>query len=169
MPRLRHPGARPPTWSSAFGGVWVRDVLLLDADRRPTSAALLGLGTLVVLAFVVAFVLGTQAPRASGGTAPRTAAAAPTGATGAGPAMASLRLDPVPALPDLRKGPARTRSPRPAQAAAPPPAPTAEPITTPTPAAPQLVQPPVAPSRPAPAAKPKPASSPAGEKFDSSG
>jgi hypothetical protein len=70
MPRfLRHPGGRLPTWSSAHGGVWVRDVLVLDADRRPTSAALLGLGTLVVLAFVVAFVLGTQAPRASGGTA----------------------------------------------------------------------------------------------------
>ena len=170
MPRfLRLPGARHPTSSSAHGGVWVGDVLILDADRRPTSAALLGLGTVVVLAFVVAFVLGTQAPRANGGTALQTAAAAATGTTGSGPATTSLRLDPVPALPDLRKGSARTRSPQPAQAAAPAPAPSTEPATTPTPAAPQPVQTPVTPSRPAPVAEPKPSPGPAVEKFDSSG
>ncbi|HYM57007.1 MAG TPA: hypothetical protein VES79_03510 [Solirubrobacteraceae bacterium] len=153
-------------------------MLLLDADRRPTSAALLGLGMLVALSFVIAFVLGTQAPRASGGTPPRTARAA-IGTTGAGPATTPLRLDPVPVLPDLRKKPLRTRSQRPAEAAAPSPAPTTEPVTTPTPAvptpavptpaAPQPAQPPVAPARPAPAAKPKPSSTPAREKFDSSG
>jgi hypothetical protein len=163
MPSLRLPGARPPTRPYVRPGVWVRDVLLLDAHRRPTPAALLGLGALVVLAFVAAFVLGTKAPPATRGTAPRTVHAAPL--------MTSLRLDPVPALPDLRPGPAPIRSAPPTQAATAPPtastAATIPPTTAPTPVAPQPVQPPVSPSPPPPVAKPKP--SPGGQEFDSSG
>jgi hypothetical protein len=159
MPVLRLPGAAR------------RPGLLLDAGRRPTSAALLGLGMLVLLAFVVAFVLGTSAQPA--------AVRPPAPATAAGSAMTSLRLDPVPALPDLRGGPAAA-TPAPAQPAAPPAATTAAPTATtvtpttvtptiPTPAATQPVQPPVTPSRPAPTPKPKPRPSPAGQPFDSSG
>jgi hypothetical protein len=175
MPRpVRLPGARLPTWSSAHGGLWVRDVLILDAERRPTSAALVGLGMLVVVAFVLAFVLGSQAPRASGGAAPRPAAAATTATTGAGPALTPLRLDPVPPLPDLGEAAGRTRSTRPARAAASPlpvPAATAEPTPTPTPtpAAPEAVQLPDVPTRPAPTATPKPSPTPTEEPFDSSG
>jgi outer membrane biosynthesis protein TonB len=168
MPRfVRLPGTRLPTWSSTQGGVWVRDVLVFDAELRPTRAALLGLGVLVVLAFVVAFVLSTQAPGASGRTAKRTPAAAATGTAGAGPAMTSLRLDPVRTLPDLQRS-TQTRSPQPAEIAAPSSTPTTEPTTTPTPAAERPVQSPATPT-PAAKPKPKPSPSPAGEQFDSSG
>ena len=167
---MRLPGARPPTPPVVRRSVWIGDVRLLDVDRRPTGAAILGLGALVVLAFVVAFVLGTRAPSATRHAAPRTVQA---------PITTSLRLDPVPALPDLRSPAPRIRSARPARAAAGTPRPTpvvtrTAPSPRPTPAAPRPVQQPVTPSRPAPVAKrpapvAKPKPNPAGQGFDSSG
>jgi hypothetical protein len=156
MSVLRLPRARSP-------------VLLLDADRSQASAGLLSVSLVVLLVFVVAFVAGTQSPRATvDPVLPSTSGVAPP-STAAGSVMTSLRLDPEPALPDLRKAkaPAGTKSPPPARAAAPPAAPATAPTTNPTPAAPQPVAPTVTPSRPVPAAKAKP--SPSGKPFDSSG
>jgi hypothetical protein len=160
MPVLKLPRARSP-------------VLLLGVDRRPTSAALWCVVVLVMLAFGVAFTLGTRAPQ---GTVGKAQGAPPARAPAAGSAMTSLRLDPVPALPSLRNEGAGRISPPPAKTAAAPPAPAAAPPTSPaspaprpvrTPAAVQPVQPQVTPSQPAPARKPQP--SPGGTPFDSSG
>jgi DNA polymerase III subunit gamma/tau len=146
-------------------------VLRLPGQRRPPAirGAVLWLGAIAMVVFVVAFAAGTDAPRAGQGPISRGVART----TGTSPAPAP-RLEPVPALPELRgtgtAARARVAAPTPVPAAVTtPPAPAA---TVPPPTAttePQPVQRPPARRQAPPAASPPPSPAPAGETFDSSG
>jgi hypothetical protein len=140
-------------------------------ERRPPAAsgAVLGLGAIAMVVFVLAFAAGTEAPRAHKGPVSQGVA----GATGKIPAAAP-RLEPVPALPELRGTGTvpRARVAAPVRVPAIVTTPPARAATVPPPAtttAPPPVQRSPAPRPVPPARNPPPRPAPAPETFDSSG